>query len=90
MAPHLTSHSSSQLLATKANRLSLLRLELPNFNSYSKDLLGRFVLVQCHVLATGFLVVDIPYKWLELRSELQKSAYLKDKMHKLVTEELAK
>lgn len=90
MAPHLTPHSGSQLLATKANRLSFLHWEFPNFNSQSKDLLGCFVLVQYHVLVTGFLVVDIPYKWLDLRSELQKGAYLKDKMHKLVAEELAK
>ncbi|XP_069815290.1 FAST kinase domain-containing protein 4 [Dendropsophus ebraccatus] len=88
--PHVLHNNGINALPEGARRFAVKSWEYSNFCLRSKDLTGGFALCRRHLRAAGFLVVEVPfYEWQELKSERQKSAFLKDHIKKVVAEAMS-
>ncbi|XP_040287391.1 FAST kinase domain-containing protein 4 [Bufo bufo] len=88
--PHVLYSSGTDALPEGARRFALKSWEFSNYCLRTKELTGWFALCRRHLRAAGFLVVEVPfYEWQELKSEWQKSAFLKNQIKKVVAEQMS-
>ncbi|XP_044149676.1 FAST kinase domain-containing protein 4 isoform X2 [Bufo gargarizans] len=87
---HVLHSSGTDALPEGARRFALKSWEFSNYCLRTKELTGWFALCRRHLRAAGFLVVEVPfYEWQELKSEWQKSAFLKNQIKKVVAEQMS-
>ncbi|KAM4027729.1 FAST kinase domain-containing protein 4 [Anomaloglossus baeobatrachus] len=83
--PHVLHGVGTKVLPEGARRFAVKSWEFSSFCLRTKDLTGSHALCRRHLRAAGFLVLEVPfYEWQELKSEWQKSAFLKDQIKKVV------
>ncbi|XP_063780668.1 FAST kinase domain-containing protein 4 [Pseudophryne corroboree] len=88
--PHILHCKGTNPLPEGAKRFAVKSWNLSNYNLRSKELVGWSAMCRRHLQAAGFLLVEVPfYEWQELKSQWQKSAFLKEQMKKAAAAEEA-